>query len=97
MGYCGTWEQIVITAKSRYSNARIVPLPTENVAVVRIFPPLVQEFWLYTWKTSDRLDRIAAKYLGDPKDWWKIMDANPMVQDPYDIRPGQQIRIPLNA
>lgn len=87
----------MITAKSRYSDARIVPLPTESVAVVRLFPPLTQEFWLYTWKISDRLDRIAAKYLGDPLFWWKIMDANPIIQDPYDIRPGQQIRLPVGA
>lgn len=87
----------MITAKSRYADADIVPQPNMTVAVSRNFPRPTALFDLYNWVVSDRLDRIAAQFLGSPEDWWRIMDANPLIQDPNDIRPGQQIRIPRNA
>lgn len=87
----------MITAKSRYSDGLIVPQPNLTVAVRRVFPRATEHYTLYTWKQSDRLDRIAATFLADPQKWWRIMDANPTIQDPHDIRPGQQIRIPFNA
>ena len=84
----------MITSRSRYVDGDISPLPTGTVAVYRNFPVVPLNPVLYTWKQSDRLDRIAARALGSPLLWWKIMDANPIVQNPADIRPGTQIRIP---
>jgi len=87
----------MITAKSRYADADIVPQPSRTVAIHRNFPRTTELYDLYTWMSSDRLDRIAAARMSSPEDWWRILDANPLIQDPNDIRPGQQIRIPLNA
>jgi nucleoid-associated protein YgaU len=87
----------MITAKSRYADADIVPQPNRTVAVHRNFPRPTELYDLYTWVASDRLDRVAAARMSAPEDWWRILDANPLIQDPNDIRPGQQIRIPLNA
>jgi nucleoid-associated protein YgaU len=84
----------MITSRSRYVDGRIVPQPDGEVSVHRNFPNPPGNQFLYTWAQSDRLDRLAGRYLGSPLLWWKIMDANPMVQNPADIRPGQQIRIP---
>lgn len=87
----------MIDAKSRYVNGRIVPLQDQTVMVVRRFPRPDTEYRYYTWVINDRMDTVAAKFLAGPWDWWKIMDHNPFIQDPTEIRPGQQVRIPINA
>lgn len=84
----------MITSRSRYVDGRIVPQSDGEVAAYRSFPNVPSDQIVYTWNQSDRLDRVADRYLGAPGFWWKIMDANPMIQSPYDIRPGMQIRIP---
>ena len=84
----------MITSRSRYVSGRIVPQPDGEVSVHRNFPAMDLNVLYYTWKQSDRLDRLAGQYLGSPLLWWKIMDLNPLLQNPADIRPGQQIRIP---
>lgn len=87
----------MIRTDSRYVDAQLIVHADKTVSTRREFPEATNNFVLYTWLQSDRLDRISAQFLGDPGKWWKILDANPLVQDPYDIRPGQQIRIPTNA
>jgi hypothetical protein len=44
----------------------------------------------------DRLDTIAAYYLGDPEQWWRIADANAAL-DPADLTAtlGRRLRITL--
>lgn len=86
----------MISTDSRYIDSRIVVV--DNVPhIVRVFPAPIADHYLYTWKESDRLDYIAARFLGDPKKWWQILDINPLIQDPNDIRPGDQIRVPKHA
>lgn len=88
---------MMITSRSRYVDGDIIPLPDETVAAHRNFPEVPLQTNLYTWGEYDRLDRLAARFLGSPLLWWKILDANPMIQSPTDIRPGTQIRIPSNV
>ncbi|MFI6875336.1 LysM domain-containing protein [Streptomyces sp. NPDC050400] len=47
---------------------------------------------------SDRLDRIAAAAFGDPELFWRIADANPVL-DPAELtdRPGRRLLIALSA
>lgn len=47
-------------------------------------------------KEGDRLDNIAARYLGDPEQFWRICDANGVL-DPADLTQpiGRRIRITL--
>lgn len=85
----------VIFTDSRYIDGTIVVNPRgRNVFVRRTFPETSRKARIYTWKSSDRLDRIAARYLGDPSLWWKILDENPIIQNMTDVKPGDQIRIP---
>jgi nucleoid-associated protein YgaU len=84
----------MIFTDSRYVDGLIVPQPDSQVVVRRTFPTPVKDVVYYTWKESDRLDRIAAQFLGKPEYWWQIMDVNPIIQNAQDIRPGEQIRIP---
>ena len=44
---------------------------------------------------SDRLDTLAAKYLGDGTYWWIIAEMNDLDWS-FDFEPGQIIRIPVS-
>lgn len=46
-------------------------------------------------KRGETLSGIAREYLGDEKLWEKILDANPTLQRPEDLREGKTILIPL--
>jgi nucleoid-associated protein YgaU len=68
-----------------YLARRIVPQPgAPNFATVA----------QHTVRQGDRLDLIAAKYLGDPLIFWLICDANGAI-DPYDLvaTPGKVLNI----
>jgi hypothetical protein len=43
-----------------------------------------------------RMDRVGARFTGSPKNWWKIMDANFERENPWEIRPGDRIRVPVS-
>lgn len=50
---------------------------------------------VYYWVEGDRWDVVAAR-AGIPKaDWWKILDANPQIEFPLTMQPGDPVRIPL--
>jgi hypothetical protein len=65
----------------------------------RRFVPQPAKFYviqLYTVAGGDRLDNIAAKYLGDPELFWRICDANGVIRPEELIEtPGNQINITL--
>jgi hypothetical protein len=68
---------------------------TYNWTVYRAFPGAVQIKYIdYTWVAGDRMDYLAAVYLGDSRLWWRIMDINPTIEDPFNIPYGTVIRIP---
>ena len=48
----------------------------------------------YVWTRGDRLDRIAATYLGSPSLYYKILDLNPDIIDGNQIEPGTKVRLP---
>ena len=89
----------MIYADSRYANGDInkVQDPRNSVyrlAVYRKFPKARADFYFYTWVEGDRIDRVASELLGSPSFWWKIMDFNPEVIDPFSIPIGTTLRIP---
>ncbi|AGA89627.1 hypothetical protein Thimo_0788 [Thioflavicoccus mobilis 8321] len=68
-----------------YLRRRFIP-PPEGLA-------LQQEHQVVT---GDRLDNLAAQYLGDPLQYWRICDANRAVR-PAELTetPGRRLRITL--
>lgn len=70
-----------------YVRRRFIP-PPEHYALLR--EHLVRD--------GDRLDRIAAMYLGDAEQFWRIVDANGAL-DPDELTstPGRRLRITLPA
>lgn len=66
-----------------------------NWTVYRKFPESVRINYInYTWVDGDRMDYLADVYLGSGTLWWKIMDVNPDIEDPFNIPAGTVIRIP---
>jgi nucleoid-associated protein YgaU len=68
-----------------YLTRRIVPQPGA---------PNFSTIAQHTVRQGDRLDLIAAKYLGDPLIFWLICDANGAI-DPHDLvaTPGKVLNI----
>lgn len=51
----------------------------------------------YVVKAGDTLSKLAAKYLGDPSYYTKIMAVNPQILTPNLIKIGQTIKIPVSG
>ena len=71
--------------QAAYLKRRFLP-PPENFS-------LLQE---HTVTEGERLEHIAAKYLGDPEQFWRLCDANGAVRPNELLEPiGRRIRITL--
>jgi hypothetical protein len=74
----------------KFKNGTVVPVvkaPTPGSPAVLGY---------YRRQTSDRLDQIAARFLGDATQFWRICDAGgAMVPDALAARP--LVGVPLNA
>lgn len=88
---------------SRYHGIETVKLTAADgrpvVYLRRRFVPPPEQFTLlleHTVTQGDRLDNIAAKYLGDPEQFWRICDANgAMRPEALTEKPGDKVRITL--
>lgn len=88
---------------SRYSGVATTTYPTPNGATLtyleRRFLPQSDELAQLTQHRvalGDRLDNIAADYLGDPLQFWQICDANDAVNpDDLTATVGALLRITL--
>ena len=92
------------------STSRYYGLPVESLDlpngsmiayVTRRFVPAPERFQTLQYHTvaqGERLDNIAAAYLGDPTLFWQICDANRAMR-PEDLTgsPGRTLRITLPA
>ncbi len=89
-----------ITRISRYFEGPLAQIPNKttgeyDIAVYRDFTSVGQvNFLTHVWVYGDNLSSLAKKYLTTPLLWWKIMEVNPAITDPFSIEPGTEIRIP---
>jgi hypothetical protein len=90
---------------SRYSGARVLQyLPPGGAPVMYLARRIIPQAAAYTSLRSyaivdgDRLDNLAAKFLGNPLLYWMICDANGAT-DPEELtaQPSHTILIPLAA
>lgn len=89
----------MIYSDSRYIDGNLQIIYREysgnyEQAVYRNWPSYTVDTLWYTVVDGDRIEQIATQYLGTPELWWKIMDVNPEILNPFDLSPGIQIRIP---
>jgi hypothetical protein len=64
----------------------------------RFLPPATRFELLFEHSVvqGDRLDNVTANYLGDPEQFWRVCDANNVMQpDELTAAPGGTIRITL--
>lgn len=89
-----------ITRTSRYFEGPLAQIPNKvtgkyDIAVYRDFTAAGETTYLtYAWKYGDNLSSLAKKYLSSPLLWWRIMEVNPEITDPFSIEPGTEIRVP---
>lgn len=88
---------------SRYHTTEIVQFVTPDGRTVaclrRRFVPPPENFSTlqeHRVQEGERLDHLAAKYLGDPEQFWKLCDANnAFVPSELTDTPGRTLRITL--
>jgi hypothetical protein len=88
---------------SRYHGLETATLemPAGNIVVYlrRRFVPPPERFALlqeHTVTQGDRLDNLAAQYLGDPEQFWRLCDANGVMRpDELTETVGRTVRITL--
>ena len=98
----GALKDSLYPPTSRYHGIDVVTTVTcDRTAAIlrrRFVPPLqrFETFAVHTTDESDRLDRISARYLGDPEFFWRIADANGATRpDELTEEPGRRLRITL--
>ena len=74
------------TREVRYVRRRIIP-PSENLTT------LLE----HTVAQGERLDNITARYLGDPTQFWRVCDANDVLQPEELEETGRVIEIALSV
>ena len=88
---------------SRYAGIETTTLETPDGRTIvyrrRRFVPPPERFDLlveHTVADGERLDLIAAQYLGDPEQFWRICDANgALLPEDLVAEPGRRLAIPL--
>jgi hypothetical protein len=88
---------------SRYAGLPTATLELADGTTVtylrRRFVPSPERHALLQWhevRDGERIDQIAARYLGDPEQFWRLCDANRALR-PEELveRPGRLLRITL--
>jgi hypothetical protein len=93
----------MITRISRYFDGKLFQpkhkyTKVRNIVVDRVFPASIKaNYFDHNWIDGDSLGKLANDYLGNSKFWWKIMEINPEISDPFYIEPGTVIRIPYGS
>lgn len=87
---------------SRYFTVETATYVTQNGRLIRylrrrFLPPLDRFILLqeHLVTQGDRLDNLTARYLGDPEQFGRVCDANPIMQPEELEEIGRRIRITL--
>jgi hypothetical protein len=87
---------------SRYFSIETASYETPDGKVMRFvgrrFLPALDRFTLlqeHLVTEGERLDNITARYLGDPEQYWRLCDANPVMHPEQMEIVGRRIRITL--
>ena len=92
----------LLSPTSRYAAVEIATLTapdgTEIAYLRRRFiagPERFDEIQSHTVQAHERLDHITAQYLGDPEQFWRLCDANGVMQAEELEVVGRRVRITL--
>lgn len=91
----------MISANSRYKNSQLTTEEVDGKSIIYILPSqatvTVFQYSYYVVTFADRIDTIAATFLGNPALWYMIAQVNPQIMNFMDLQPGVVIRIPTIA
>jgi hypothetical protein len=84
---------------SRYENAEVTyvldaRLGSTRATVFRDLPEDLAASKYWYWREEDRLDSVSKRFYDSPNEWWRILDANPELDNPHNIPPGTKVWIP---
>ena len=96
-------ETSLFPPASRYHGVAVAKMERRDGSTVaylrRRFVPAPERFALlleHTVVDGDRLDKVAARYIGDAEQFWRLCDANGAVRpDELTERTGRRLRITL--
>jgi hypothetical protein len=99
----GSLSATIFPTTSRYHGIGTATLEAADgqtiIYICRRLVPLVERFTMlqeHVVTQGDRMDNIAAKYLGDPEQFWRICDANAAMRpDELTETIGRRLRITL--
>jgi nucleoid-associated protein YgaU len=81
---------------SRYAKTELMEGTTPQTLALRRVPE-TRGAIEHVVMEGERLDHLAARFYGDAKKYWLILDANPGELNPFELlQPGRRIRIPQN-
>lgn len=89
-------------ARSRYANTRVIDglyyATWRNHVAERLDGDLLEgvKTFTYTFSVGDRLDVLAARFLGDDRYYWVIALVNNIMW-PLGVQPGTVLTIPRNV
>jgi hypothetical protein len=90
----------MFTPESRYAKADIYTVPDARGREVNVVapppPPAQQLLGLHVLRQGERLDLLAAKYLGDPAGFWRIAEQNDAML-PAALAETPEIEIPVKS
>lgn len=97
----GNLKTSLFPPTSRYHGINTATMETKDgkkiIYLKRRFIPALERYELiqeHTVTEGDRLDNIAARYLGDPEQFWRIADANNAIgPDELMAEIGSKLRI----
>lgn len=92
----------MIYLRSRYAESEVEYILDSRTGISQatvLREPLDQELAeqygrVYYWREGDRLDYLAYQFFDNSLEWWRILDANPEILNPSQIKSGTAIRIP---
>ena len=94
-------EQFV-TSSSRYGESEIIYYGDRNLLAFKTYqksnttPGAADRFTVVTPGQEYRPDKLSFEAYGTPDFWWKIMEAN-NVMDIFDFKAGLNVRLPGNV
>jgi len=99
----GVLKTTLFPPNSRYHDIAIARLTTPDGRVTvylrRRFVPPPDDFALlqeHAVAEGERSDTLAARYLGDPEQFWRLCDANGVIRPAELVEtPGRRVRITL--
>ncbi len=87
-----------LTQSSRYVDGEFLWVPgrgTDKYAVsLNTVTLLTAPYIVHVAREGDTLHTLAVTYYQREDRWWILADANPHVFNPFDLQPGDPIRVP---